>query len=87
MATGGLAAAIGSGVVGCSSPHATTPSRGNRGSVPLLDGGRVLVGCWGNQPEGSEFLPDGEPHTDMRFPDNVQSHRAFRSEWTGAPHD
>ncbi len=54
------------------------------GSVEILPNGHVFVG-WGTEPYYTEFAPDGSVVLDGRFPTNVQSYRAFKSAWAGAP--
>lgn len=56
----------------------------NQGSVQLLPDGRVFVG-WGNQPYFSEFAPDGTILLDGELPANIQSYRAFTTDWVGYP--
>ena len=57
---------------------------GTQGSCQTVDDGRVLVG-WGDRPSFSEFTMDGRLIRDARFPDDVQSYRAFTTSWTGRP--
>lgn len=57
---------------------------GTQGSCRTVDGDRVFVG-WGDRPNFSEFTANGRLILDGRFPDNVQSYRAFTGSWTGRP--
>jgi hypothetical protein len=54
------------------------------GSMQPLPDGHIFVG-WGGLPYFSEFEADGTLIFDGRLPTNVQSYRAFRSNWTGQP--
>ncbi len=56
----------------------------NQGSVQYLSDGKVVVG-WGDQPYCSEFDADGTMALDVRFPDNMESYRAFSYGWVAAP--
>lgn len=49
-----------------------------------LAGGHDLIG-WGSHPTATEFDATGTPVWEVRYPDRVQSYRAFRQEWTGVP--
>jgi hypothetical protein len=55
-----------------------------QGNVQILPGGHVFVG-WGSEPYFSEFSRDGELLFDASFPPEVESYRAFRFPWKGAP--
>jgi Arylsulfotransferase (ASST) len=59
---------------------------GFEGSVQPLADGHVFMG-WGALPYFSEFDADGTLVLDGRFPTDVQSYRAFRSNWTGHPEE
>jgi hypothetical protein len=59
---------------------------GFEGSAQVLPDGHVFIG-WGALPYFSEFDADGKLIFDGRLPTNVQSYRAFRSNWTGRPTD
>lgn len=64
--------------------HRDEPFAIYQGNVQTLPNGNVFVG-WGSAPYLSEFDRDGEPLFDARFPDEVESYRAFRSPWSGRP--
>ncbi len=57
-----------------------------QGNMQALPGGNVFVG-WGSSPYLSEYGRDGDLLFDARFPDEVESYRAFRSPWKGLPQD
>ena len=57
-----------------------------QGNVQNLPNGNVFVG-WGSSPYLSEFSREGELLFDARFPDEVESYRAFRFPWKGLPKD
>ena len=57
-----------------------------QGNVQALPNGNVFVG-WGSAPYLSEFGRDGKLLFDARFPDEVESYRAFRLPWKGFPKD
>lgn len=57
-----------------------------QGNVQALPGGNVFVG-WGSAPYLSEFSREGKLLFDARFPDEVESYRAFRLPWKGFPKD
>ncbi len=57
-----------------------------QGNVQVLPGGNAFIG-WGSAPYLSEFSRDGELLFDARFPDEVESYRAYRSPWKGLPKD
>lgn len=57
----------------------------NQGSCQLLPDG-ALIG-WGNQPGFSAFTTDGHLSLDARFPDGLQTYRAFTAPWTAHPSD
>jgi hypothetical protein len=59
----------------------------SQGSFRLLTNGDYFAG-WGDQPEFTEFAPDGSVVLDVLFPDGgparvVNSYRAFKSPWSG----
>jgi len=54
-------------------------------NVQQLANGNVFVG-WGSAPYFSEHARDGTLLFEARFPDSVESYRAFRSPWKGTPH-
>jgi Arylsulfotransferase (ASST) len=56
----------------------------SQGSAQLLPGGDMFVG-WGNQPDFSEYRPDGHLVLSGSFPSGVQSYRAYRFQWSGQP--
>jgi hypothetical protein len=56
------------------------------GNTQVLPDGHVFVG-WGGSPFFTEFAGDGSIVFDARLPRGGQSYRAFRSPWTGTPHD
>jgi hypothetical protein len=56
----------------------------SQGSVQLLPNGNVFVG-WGDQPEFSEYRPDGQQIFNGSFPFGAQSYRAYRFQWSGQP--
>ncbi|HZP31628.1 MAG TPA: arylsulfotransferase family protein [Acidimicrobiia bacterium] len=58
----------------------------SQGSFQLLPNGDYLAG-WGDQPEYTEFTPDGSVALDVRFPAGgparvVNSYRAYRFPWS-----
>jgi hypothetical protein len=53
-------------------------------NVQDLPNGNVFVG-WGSAPYLSEHERDGALLFEARFPDSVESYRAFRSPWKGTP--
>lgn len=53
-------------------------------NVQDLPNGNVFVG-WGSAPFLSEHARSGELLFEARFPDEVESYRAFRSPWKGDP--
>ena len=57
-----------------------------QGSVQILPNGNAFVG-WGSAPSFSEFGKDGQLLFSASFPENYQSYRAFRFEWSGHPTD
>jgi Arylsulfotransferase (ASST) len=54
------------------------------GSMQVLPNGQVVVG-WGSEPYASEFTDDGRLVADMRMPSGIDSYRALRYDWRGAP--
>ena len=57
----------------------------SQGNAQLLPGGHVFVG-WGAKPYATEYDRAGHVLLDLRFGvGRVDSYRAFRSAWTGAP--
>jgi len=68
--------------------HPRTPLQaGALGSVQMLARGHVFVG-WGYLAGFSEYSDEGTPLLDGRLAgDDAQSYRAFRSAWSGRPHD
>ena len=61
----------------------------SQGSFRLLANGDYFAG-WGDQPEYTEFAPDGQVVYDVRFPTAegaIISYRALRLPWTGRPTD
>ena len=57
-----------------------------KGSMQTLPNDNVFVG-WGSAPHFSEFDHDGGLIFSADFPPEAESYRAFRSEWTGRPHE
>ncbi len=57
---------------------------GSQGSVQMLANGDAFVG-WGAVPRMTEFSPTGKVVFDATFPDDTDSYRAYRFEWTGEP--
>jgi hypothetical protein len=57
-----------------------------QGNVQDLPNGYVFVG-WGSAPFLSEHDRDGRLLFEARFPEGVESYRAFRSPWRGLPDD
>ena len=55
-------------------------------NVQDLPNGNVFVG-WGSAPFLSEHARDGELLFEARFPETVESYRAYRSPWVGRPAD
>ena len=55
-----------------------------QGNVQNLPNGNVFVG-WGSAPFVSEHDPEGDLLFEARFPEEVESYRAFRSPWLGRP--
>jgi hypothetical protein len=55
-------------------------------NVQDLPNGNVFVG-WGSAPFLSEHTRDGVLLFEARFPEAVESYRAFRSRWVGRPKD
>jgi hypothetical protein len=65
-------------------PKVTSTSQG---SLRLLANGDWFAG-WGDQPEYTEFAPDGEVLYDVKFPTangTITSYRAIKTPWTGHP--
>lgn len=56
----------------------------SQGNVQLLPNGNHLIG-WGSAPVFTEYGPDNEMLYNARFPQGLQSYRAYRHEWTGIP--
>jgi hypothetical protein len=60
----------------------------SQGSFRLLADGNYLAG-WGDQPEYSEFAPDGSMVYDVKLPSSaagpITSYRAVAAPWTGHP--
>jgi hypothetical protein len=56
----------------------------SQGSVQALPNGDWFVG-WGQEPDFSEFGPEGQLLFDAHFPAHDRSYRALRFEWTGTP--
>jgi hypothetical protein len=56
----------------------------SQGSMQALGNGDWLVG-WGQEADFSEFNSVGQLLFDAHFPKHVQSYRAFRYAWEGAP--
>jgi hypothetical protein len=55
-------------------------------NVQDLPDGNVFVG-WGSAPYLSEHDREGKLLFEARFPESVESYRAFRSPWVGRPND
>lgn len=55
-----------------------------QGNLQILENGNAFIG-WGSAPYISEFSRDGRLLFDARFPEEVESYRAYRSQWTGRP--
>jgi hypothetical protein len=59
----------------------------SQGNAQFLPGGHVLVG-WGSNPYLTELAADGRTLLDLRFgAGKVDSYRAYRFAWEGAPAD
>jgi hypothetical protein len=59
----------------------------SQGSFRLQPNGDWFAG-WGDQPEYTEFAPDGTIVYDVRFPTangTINSYRAIKAPWTGRP--
>jgi hypothetical protein len=59
----------------------------SQGSFRLLPNGDWFAG-WGDQPEYTEFTPDGKVVYDVKFPTTngiINSYRAIKVPWTGHP--
>lgn len=56
----------------------------SQGSTQILPDGNVFVG-WGDQPDFSEYRPDGQQIFTGSFPFGAQSYRAYRFHWSGQP--
>lgn len=56
----------------------------SQGSTQILPNGNIFVG-WGDQPNFSEYRPDGQQIFTGAFPFGAQSYRAYRFHWTGQP--
>ena len=56
----------------------------SQGNLQALSDGNWFVG-WGQEPDISEFGPEGQILFDAHLPPHDQSYRAFRFAWTGAP--
>lgn len=56
----------------------------SQGSVQILSNGDVFVG-WGEEPDFSEYRPDGQQIFNGSFALGTWSYRAFRFPWTGHP--
>jgi outer membrane protein assembly factor BamB len=56
----------------------------SQGSTQILPNGNVFVG-WGDQPDFSEYRPDGQQIFNGAFPFGAQSYRAYRFHWSGLP--
>ena len=56
----------------------------SQGSAQALPNGDWFVG-WGQEPDFSEFSPEGQLLFDAHFPAHDESYRAFRFAWTGIP--
>jgi hypothetical protein len=59
---------------------------GSQGNVQVLPNGNVLIG-WGSEPLVSEFTHEGELLCDWRMPEEKQSYRAYKFDWSGMPVD
>jgi hypothetical protein len=57
---------------------------GSQGSMQTLPNGNLVVG-WGSEPYFSEYTPDGRLVFDGHFDRPIQSYRAYRFVWQGAP--
>ena len=64
--------------------HPDGTSSGSQGNMQVLPNGNVLIG-WGSEPLISEFAEDGTLLADWRLPEEKQSYRSYRFEWTGRP--
>ncbi|MFC7341528.1 arylsulfotransferase family protein [Saccharopolyspora griseoalba] len=58
----------------------------SQGSHQVLPGGNHFVG-WGSVPEFTEFGPDGSVRLHGSLGDGMESYRAYKLDWTGAPAD
>lgn len=56
----------------------------SQGSTQILPDGNIFVG-WGDQPDFSEYRPDGQQIFNGSFPFGAQSYRAYRFQWSGQP--
>ncbi len=56
----------------------------SQGSSQILPDGNIFVG-WGDQPDFSEYRPDGQQIFNGSFPFGAQSYRAYRFQWSGQP--
>ncbi len=56
----------------------------SQGSIQTLPNGNVFVG-WGNQPDFSEYTPNGRQIFNASLPLGVNSYRAYRFKWPGQP--
>lgn len=57
-----------------------------QGNLQILVNGNAFIG-WGSAPYISEFSSDGRLLFEARFPEEVESYRAYRSQWTGRPEE
>jgi hypothetical protein len=58
----------------------------SQGSVRLMSNGNWFVG-WGDEPEYTEYAPDGAVLYDVHLPAGMASYRALLYPWTGRPTD
>ena len=66
--------------------HEDEPFAIFQGNVQTLPNANAFVG-WGSAPYLSEFSREGKLLFDARFPDAVESYRAYRFPWKGQPQD
>jgi hypothetical protein len=64
--------------------HPQAISTAAMGSMQVLGNGNVLLG-WGLQSSASEFTAGGSLVADARLPSGINSYRALRFDWHGAP--
>ncbi|MFL5824727.1 MAG: arylsulfotransferase family protein [Solirubrobacteraceae bacterium] len=65
-------------------PHSPPRLVGYMGSAQLLPNHDMLVG-WGNTENTSEYAASGREIFNAKFPDGINSYRAYRFPWHGRP--